>query len=197
MKSPLHAHLWDRHPDDWYVEPKWCSQRLFAVHPFFGAIHDPACGTGRIVQAARDHGYIAAGADKVNRSKIGAIDHRDFFANSAGGAFDNIVSNPPFSLCDSQDGLNYPFVQQCLAKARKQVALLLPSKWLSGDKRSRWLEQTPLFRVLHITPRPSMPPGPVIEAGIAPGGGKEDYAWLIWRIGYDSDPTVGWCRRDE
>ncbi len=21
------AHLWDREPDNWYVEPEWCSRR--------------------------------------------------------------------------------------------------------------------------------------------------------------------------
>jgi hypothetical protein len=183
----LNAKIWDRHPDDWYVEPSWVSERLFATETFVGEVFDPACGSGRIVRSARAAGLRAWGTDIVARSPE-CLTVRDFLGPS-GMAFDHIVTNPPFKHAEA-------FVRLALERSRGKVAMLLPSKWMHGDKRSRWLETTPLRRVLYITPRPSMPPGPVIEAGVNPGGGKEDFAWFIWLRGYDGKPESGWLRRE-
>lgn len=189
--AKLNAHLWERHPDDWYVEPSWCSERLFAVEPFTGNIVDPACGIGRIVDAARRAGLSALGMDKVSRSI--ACEHESDFLNASLRAteqrVDNIVSNPPFRHAQR-------FVARALARAERKVAMLLPSTWVHGDERSRWLAGTPLRRVLFITPRPSMPPGPVIAAGMKPGGGTADFAWYVWHQGFDGKPELGWLRRD-
>jgi hypothetical protein len=96
---------------------------------------------------------------------------RDFLTVQA--RYCNFVCNPPFGIAEQ-------FVTHALKLARHTVAMLLPTIWLQGDRRSRWLETTPLKRVLFITPRPSMPPGAVIAAGQKPGNGTKDYAWLVW-----------------
>jgi len=182
----LNAHLWKRHPDDFYTEPDWVDERLFAQERFDGEIIDPACGLGRIVKAACRAGYTAYGTDRVSRSDY-CREEQDFlrYAGPCPGA---IVSNPPFKLARE-------FAEKALGLALHKVALLLPTLWLHGDERSRWLEQTPLVKVLIITPRPSMPPGPVIEAGIAPGGGKADFAWFIWQRGHIGPAAIDWLRR--
>jgi hypothetical protein len=41
-----------------------------------------------------------------------------------------------------------------------------------------------------------MPPGHVIARGEKPGGGKMDYCWLVWEIGYEGPPEMRWLRRD-
>lgn len=183
----LNAHLWARHPDDWYVEPEWCSRRLFEVEDFQGFILDPACGLGRIVASAIDAGYGAFGHDKVARSAF-CLETHDFIEWQPDSSIATIVSNPPFKIAQE-------FAAKALEVAYSKVALLLPTLWLHGDERSRWLAQTPLEKVLIITPRPSMPPGPVIEAGIAPGGGKNDFAWFIWSQGFAGRPEVTWLRK--
>jgi hypothetical protein len=203
MTRPLNASIWERHPEDWYVEQEWVSARLFEQEHFAGDVVDPACGMGRIAWAAAQAGLNTVGADLVDRSPsayarpVGLCPtfHVDDFLSENWGSPHwwarptNIVSNPPFKHAEA-------FVTKALQVASGKVAMLLPSKWMHGDKRSRWLEQTPLLKVLHITPRPSMPPGPVIEAGVAPGGGKEDFAWFIWLQGYDGNARAGWLRRD-
>jgi hypothetical protein len=183
----LNAHLWARHPDDWYVEPEWCSERLFEVEKFEDFILDPACGLGRIVASATAAGYGAFGHDKVDRSGfcLGVLDFLDWQPDRY---ISTIVSNPPF-------GISREFAGKALEVTTSKVALLLPTLWLHGDERSRWLATTPLAKVLILTPRPSMPPGPVIEAGIAPGGGKADFAWFIWEHGFTGSPTVDWLRK--
>jgi hypothetical protein len=184
------SHLWIRDPHDYYVEPPWVSRRLFELERF-GAIWDPACGSGQIVQSARLHGYRAVGTDIVKRSEY-CVKRRDFLRRGflLLGGYD-IVSNPPF-------GLARAFVTRALeivAKNRGKVALLLPSKWIQGDNRARWIETTPLVRVYFVCPRPSMPPGHVKNS---PGNGTTDYAWFVWDTGRKRRrrPTIDWLFRD-
>lgn len=194
MKQELNAKrkdakLWDRQPDDWYVEPQWVSSRLFDVEPFGGEIWDPACGGGNIITAALCAGLKAHGSDKVRRYP-GAI-VLDFLAQGEWpDRVDNIVSNPPFKHAQR-------FVEIALSITDGKVAMMLPAAWVQGDKRSRWLETTPLARIYFLAPRPSMPPGEVIAAGVKAGNGTTDYAWFIWDHAKDpeSTPEIKWLRR--
>jgi hypothetical protein len=142
---------------------------------------------GRIVRAARKAGHAASGSDLKRRPGF-KCEPRDFFTYTQ--PVPNIVSNPPFKW-----GL--AFVALALVLAERKVAMLMPANWIQGDDRSRWLETTPLRRVLWLCPRPSMPPGPLIAAGIKPGNGTTDYAWFIWEQGYRGERTFGWLRRDD
>jgi len=198
LRGPLRkrkSNLWQREANDWYQEPSWCSLRLFEEERFNGAIHDPACGGGNIVRSAAASGLDAAGWDIVMRDAAACNGLQDWLTYD-GPSFDNIVSNPPFALCDDRKTGAHPFVEKCLAKARRKVALLLPANWVQGDKRSRWLDRSPLRRVYFITPRPSMPPGAVIAAGQKPGNGTTDYAWFVWQVDYDGPAEICWLRRD-
>jgi len=203
LRGPLRkreSHLWSREVRDWYVEPQWVSQRLFEAEPFDGHILDPAAGSGRIIEAAAAAGYQIFASDIVSRAPF--VREADWLSASWADQFGmvpaprNIVSNPPFGICDRAKDRPVGFVDLCLERASGKIALLLPANWVQGDKRSRWLETTPLYKVLFISPRPSMPPGAVIEAGGKPGNGTTDYAWLIWLKGFKDAPTIGWLRRD-
>jgi hypothetical protein len=69
--------------------------------------------------------------------------------------------------------------------------------WLARRlNAARWLAATPLARVYLLTPRPSMPPGHVIAAGEKPGGGTQDFVWLVWDHDYAGAPTLHWLHRD-
>jgi hypothetical protein len=183
------SHLWVRDPHDWYVEPDWVSRRLFEVERFF-AVWDPACGSGRIVQSARLHGYAATGTDIVKRSKY-CGKTRDFLAWGILLPDMDIVSNPPFALARA-------FAERALELVTPKggkLALLLPANWVQGTKRSRWLATTPLVRVYFICPRPAMPPGHIKKPV---GNGTTDYAWFVWDTGRKrrSRPVIDWLYRD-
>lgn len=199
LRGPLRkreSSLWAREANDWYVEPEWVSARLFEEERFEGGVYDPACGGGNIVKSARAAGLDATGGDIVRRSQF--CDYEEDWLDLADAVqFQNIVSNPPFKLCDDRKNGTFPFVEKCLHHARYKVALLLPSNWVQGEKRSRWLATTPLRRVWFISPRPSMPPGQVLEAGHKPGNGTTDYCWLVWIHNYDGTPEIRWLRRDK
>jgi hypothetical protein len=183
--------LWKREADDWYVEPEWCSRRLFAAEKFEGGIWDPACGGGTIVRSALAAGMQESiGSDLVDRGWTDQLTGDFLDYEPDGFAPPNIASNPPFKIAER-------FVAKALEIAERKVAMLLPSKWIQGQKRSRWLKATPLYRVYFICPRPSMPPGHVIAAGEKPGNGTTDFAWFVWLRGYEGDPTVQWLYRED
>ncbi|MDE2471887.1 MAG: hypothetical protein KGL35_24965 [Bradyrhizobium sp.] len=190
MRGPLRkrdSRIWERHPEDWYVEPEWCSVQFFRQERFAGDIWEPSCGLGRIAIAARAAGHVCHATDLVDRG-FGA--QHDFRRTDRRVRVANIVSNPPFGIADD-------YVPLALELAEQKVAMLLPAKWVQGDKRSRWMETTPLRKVYFIAPRPSMPPGPVVVAGEAPGNGTTDYAWFVWEHGHVGAPEIGWVRRDK
>lgn len=178
------AHIWERDPYDWYVEPQECSLALFDNEEFHGEIWDPACGLGRIVESARASGLSSWGSDIVVRSEF-CSERIDFLA-SFDRDFTNIVTNPPFKHAEE-------FVRRSLEALpnRGKAAFLLPTVWMAGFSTKRgWLPTSPLLSVYSISPRPSMPPGRVIEAGVRPGNGTKDFAWFVWQKGYQGEARL-------
>lgn len=186
------SHVWARDEHDWYVEPVWTADRLFAVENFKGPLLDPACGEGRIVHAAHRAGLVAHGSDIVLRAP-GFSGGFDFLDEEYQRAYHNcivdIVSNPPYKSADE-------FVRTAIRRASGKIAMLLPAVWHLGDKRSRWLERAPLRRIWFLTPRPSLAPGAGVSAGMAVGGGTKDFAWYVFLKGFDGHPEVRWLHRD-
>jgi hypothetical protein len=122
------SHIWHREAADHYVEPAWCSERLFQVEDFHGAVHDPCCGFGTIPEGARRTGLIASGADLVDRGYAGGV-VEDFFASTA--RHDNIVCNPPFAVARQ-------FVEHALEVAKLKVAIIFPIARLNA---AGWLRE--------------------------------------------------------
>jgi len=180
------SHIWDRDPHDWYVEPTECSLALFDLEQFDGTIWDPACGMGNIISSAKRSGLPAIGTDLVNRG-VHCSKQMNFLENDADFEFSNIVSNPPFGLAEE-------FVKKSIEIVPQggKVAMILPMVWLSGFSSKRdWLPGSPLSKYFSISPRPSMPPGAVIKAGVKAGNGTKDFAWFVWQKGYCGNATVG------
>lgn len=187
------SHVWQREEHEHYVEPEWCSRRLFEVESFRGpvvGIYDPCCGFGRIVQAAEAANYLAHGHDIVDRGfpKTGVA---DFLKSDA--HYPHIVCNPPFDQFKE-------FALHALAVARGKVAMIWLVRTLPA---ARWLQGTPLARIWLLTPRPPMPPGCVISHGVGlhgepqkVGGGKQDFCWLVWDRAHKGPPTINWLHRD-
>lgn len=195
-KRELNAHIWEREANEHYVEPEWCSRRLFEEEEFpNGVIHDPCCGFGTIPLAARGAGMIATGNDLVNRGWDRELSPHDFLSpesflfhrlSAKPYIYQNIVCNPPFNIADK-------FAARALAIAEYKVAMIFPTARLNA---AHWLKGTPLKTVWLMTPRPSMPPGHVIARGEKPGGGKMDYCWLVWEANFAGTPELKWLRRD-
>lgn len=184
-KKKLDAHIWQREANEHYVEPKWCSTRLFAEEAFEGGVYDPCCGFGTIILSALDAGLKGYGSDLIDRGWDSSRTPHDFLS-SGDEQHDNIVCNPPFNIAAE-------FALHALKLTRRKIAMVFPTARLNA---AHWLHDTPLARVWLMTPRPSMPPGHTITAGKKPGCGKMDFCWLVWSIGRVGPADLRWLRRD-
>jgi hypothetical protein len=186
----LNAYRWARGVNDWYVEPEWCSRRLFEVETFVGSVWDPACGMGRIVRQALAADLPTFGTDVAQRGTTLPFARYDFLGDHEPPEWvgsDNIVTNPPFDVAPQ-------FAMRALDRATGKVAIIFPTARLNAAK---WLRPLPLARVWLLTPRPSMPPGETILRGEKPGGGKMDFCWLVFEQGYPGSPSLRWLDRDQ
>lgn len=196
-RAKLDAHLWERHPDEWYVEPVRCTRDLLAVEAFPGGIvWDPTCGRGHVLQAATRAGYEALGTDKVDRTGgaswfAGCF---DFLAWDAPSLAPAIIFNPPYG-----EGV---MLEACIRKALsldglEKLAAFVPARFLWSQRRAAglWRELPPTVSYV-IATRPSCPPGPAWEAmaarGESPSGDTKDYAWCVWEHGDRPREPLRW-----
>lgn len=186
-KRPRKSHIWARDADDFYIEPEWIDTRLFEEEDFDRnrILLDPCCGTGRIALAAMAAGYEVEACDIVDRG-FPPTRIEDFLERKSPTW--SIVGNPPFGLVEA-------FALHALSDLHAvKIALVFPTARLNAAHR--WLRGLPLRRIRLLTPRPSMPPGYVIARGEKPGGGKTDFAWLVFERGYVRNAEITWLHRD-
>jgi hypothetical protein len=194
--APKLAHIFQREPHEHYVEPEWCSVRLFDAE-CFGApgacVLDPASGWGRILRAAAAAGYTPIASDIVDRLDRRGLERVtfnvcDLLKTSPVRSVWSVVCNPPFDCVEN-------FCRRGLEVATFKVAMICPLRRLPA---AHWLRRMPLESIYLLTPRPSMPPGSWITNGNSPTGGSQDFCWLVFN---KQSTTVGlprlrWLHRD-
>lgn len=200
MRGELSSGRFDkRHPYDWYVEPQWTTVQLIAACGNFAAekaageaIWDPACGRGNVPIVFQDYGFKTYLSDVVDRVAWGdfsdtlSLPAPEFFSADFRERFRppapcSIVFNPPYSYIK---GISEAFVRHALKLTSRRVCALLPVKWLASQRRHTLFQEYPPSAVLHLTQRPSMPPGDRIElmGSRAFRGGMLDYCWIVWNV---------------
>ena len=95
------SHIFEKEKRGHYVEPAWCSRRLFEVEEFQAPIYDPACGWCTILgEALLTCGYTVMGSDIVDRgNKWGLRCLRRDFLKWRGKIDGSVVCNPPVYSC--------------------------------------------------------------------------------------------------
>lgn len=182
--TKIAAHKFKRQRHEHYVDEAWCSVRLFDEEAFAWPIWDPACGWGRIGDAASARGDGCISTDLIRRGYgTGGVDFLK--TRKMWGGARSIVCNPPFDLMEE-------FATHALKLGAEKVAMIALVRRLPA---ARWLQKTPLTCVWLMTPRPSMPTGRHIKQGGKVGGGTQDFCWLIWERGYTGFPVIRWLYR--
>jgi hypothetical protein len=148
---PKRAHIFAKSAELFYIEPQWCSTRLFAVERFPGPVWDPFCGTGRVAEAARVAGYETYASDIVDRGYRHLNRIEGFLTVDRLDPNMSLVANPPF---DDQ------ILKHAISLDPTKMALIWPLARVVAVHA--WLSKAPLARVLMMTPRPPMPPGSYI-----------------------------------
>lgn len=202
MRGEISSAKFDkRHPLDWYVDPQWCAHQLIKHMADFRhekvngyAIWDPCCGRGNTLAFFTEYGLPCFASDVVDNLAWEEFEDTsygrtkpewfsaDFLELTEAPAKCSIVFNPPYSY---RKGIAEAFVRQALRLSSNLVCALLPNKWLSSQARYQLFEiDHPPAQVLHLTQRPSMPPGDRIKlmANRAFRGGMIDYCWIVWDV---------------
>jgi len=170
------SHIFERAANDLYVEPPWCSERLFAVETFPGVIWDPCCGTGTIIRSARAAGLRGCATDISTGWNF-------LTARVPGCGPFSVVTNPPY-------GIAREIVERALELGAVKVAFLFPTARVHA---AHWLEPLPVAHQYFLTPRPSVPPITAKKVG----GGRVDFSWLILSPQYGGLPTFSWLHRGQ
>jgi hypothetical protein len=171
MPRPRAAHIWPQEAAGFYIEPQWCSERLFVVERFVGSIWDCCCGTGRIAETARSAGYHVIATDLVDRGYQHFNGRVDFLAcvHLCGA---NIVANPPFDLCQQ-------FVEHALNLDLPVTKIAVIWQVPRLNAAHRWLTATPLARVYLLTPDQACHPAGLFSTVRSPAAAGRTF--------------VGWC----
>jgi hypothetical protein len=178
--SFAHTSDHDRHPEDWYPEPRFVVEQLLDAEAFEGEVLDPCCGGGTIVSVCRARGIPARGSDIVDRG-FGEV--RDLFSLTE--PVDNIISNVPYRIAEA-------CARHMFTLARYKVALILRMPFWESRERHGFFREYPLHTWYPCSDRPSMPIGKMTglqdEHGaiIQPKntGGTMPYGWWVYQIGY-------------
>ena len=173
----------DRIKDDFYATPPVATKSLLEVEEIIYPALEPACGMGHISKLLNekktyssdlvDRGYGKSGVDFLN-------------VNWKKDKFFTVITNPPFKLFQE-------FAEKALEVATKKVILFGKIQALEGKKRAGFMEKSPLKTVYVFKQRiaPLSNGSPVDENG-KPWSSTMCFAWYIWEIGYEGEPTIRW-----
>lgn len=173
-----------RDPHDFNVTQPHAVEALLSVVPFRSAgspfdIWEPACGDGAISRVFEARGHRVVSTDLVDRgfgeSGVDFLAERYLRAKA-------IVTNPPFGIADA-------WIEKCIDLHPMRFALLLPVRYLSGQRRGRLFARRPPEWVLPFSARHQ-----TRRAGY---GGKDngtmDLAWFVWgALDQPDPPKIKW-----
>ena len=167
--------------NDFYATPPIAVEKLLEKEKFKGNILEPACGMGHISEVLKKYYPEVISFDIVDR---GYGEQQDFFTFTKN--VDNIITNPPFSLFEE-------FADHSLTLARNKVCLFGKLQALEGQKRSLFLEHSPLRTVYVFRKRVN----PMRNGEDRDENGKKwastiAFAWYVWEIWYDGEPRIRW-----
>jgi hypothetical protein len=167
----------DRNVGDFYPTPSFALLPLLDKEEFVGTILEPCCGEGHISKVLIDKGLDVVSKDLYDRG-YGETGN-DFLFMPQAKTFDNIITNPPYTLA-------LQFCEAALMVSRKKVAMLMKINFLEGVKRRKFFETAPLKTVYVFSKRITLTK-PEYEGK---NKGFITYAWFVFEHGYNGKPQI-------
>ena len=181
---------WERSDYDFYREPPWLAEQIFDELTFgerdaLDLIYDPCCGTGNILDIAKQRGHPTIGGDIIDRHPRHRFSRGNILTNQTipsapPGRSISVVTNPPYSY---EPDIAEKIIRRVLdVVPTRRAAFILPIAFLAGQNRWRFFSRD--LRPSHVlicSQRPTMPPGNLIDEMVSPfEGGMADYVVLVW-----------------
>lgn len=165
---------------DFYKTPAWVTKILLDEEKFEGCIWEPACGDGAICEALKDYGYLNVMASDIkDYGYLNSIFGHDFLKEEK--SIPNIITNPPFTK-----NMPLKFMIKCEKLVDKKYALLLPIRYLCGNRRVKFYSKI-------RAPKKIIPISRKIDFG---GGAWYEFAWFIWDKAYIGNTQIIWKEID-
>lgn len=179
----------ERVQDDYYATPYQATEMLLDEVKFIGDFLEPCVGGGHIADIIKKYypNEYVCGSDLVDRGYPDTL-VVDFLNHEFSEKYDNIVTNPPYSLA-----------QEFLEKGMKvinpkgKIAMFLKIQFLEGAKRREMFKEYPPKYIYVFSKRqnPWRNGSQVDEKG-KPWASTMCFAWFVWEKGFTEEPLVRW-----
>ena len=180
----------ERVQDDYYATPYQATEMLLDEVKFNGNFLEPCVGGGHIVDVIKKYypDECVYGVDLVDRGYPNTL-VTDFLKHDfLGQKFDNVVTNPPYSLAQE-------FLEKSMEVVNDggKIAMFLKIQFLEGAKRREMFKKYPPKYIYVFSKRqnPWRNGSPVDEKG-KPWSSTMCFAWFVWEKGFTGEPIVRW-----
>lgn len=175
---------------DYYATPYQATEMLLDEVKFSGNFLEPCVGGGHIVDVIKRYypDECVYGVDIVDRGYPNTL-VADFLKHDfLGQKFDNVVTNPPFSLAQE-------FLEKSVEVVNDggKIAMFLKIQFLEGAKRRETFKKYPPKYIYVFVKRqaPWNNGSPVDEKGKS-WSSTMCFAWFVWEKGFTGEPIVRW-----
>jgi hypothetical protein len=182
LQPGRHSTSGSRKPNDFYETPFSITRQLLELGFLRSAetTLEPACGNGAIMKVLDQEGFRRVVAYDIEK---------DFLRETR--KFDQIVTNPPFSLA-------MEFIRKAKEVARHRFAMLLPLNYLHGKARHDLIYQDTVFPLASVNIFTRYPMfGDLLREDGRYRSGMMICAWYCWDREHVGAPTMSWINNDQ
>lgn len=178
----------ERVEDDYYATPYDATKMLLDSVGFTGSFLEPCVGGGHIAEVIKQYYDTEIfGSDLIDRGYPNTL-VTDFLTYSFDRKFDNIVTNPPYSLAQEflEKGIE-------VINDNGKIAMFLKIQFLEGVKRREMFIKYPP-RYIYVFSKRQNPwrNGNQVDEKGKPWASTMCFAWFIWEKGFKGEPIVRW-----
>jgi len=180
----------ERVENDFYATDPKAVKMLFNKYKFNDGIFlEPCVGNGNIANVIKDtyKNSKVIGIDLIDRGYENCIVD-DFLTHEFNTYFDNIITNPPYSL-----GKEFVEKGMELLKENGKMAMFLKIQFLEGDKRVDMFKKYPPKYIYVFSKRmATWNNGEPLDPNGKRWATTMCHAWFIWEKGFKGEPVVRW-----
>lgn len=177
---------------DYYATNPKALYMLMNVYKFNqGSFLEPCVGAGHLAHVIKEqypNSQITT-IDIVDRGYPNTI-VTDFLTYKLNTKFDNIITNPPYSLADKfvEKGLQ-------LLNPNGKMAMFLKIEFLASNKRYKLFQQyPPKYIYVFVSRMATWSNGKPVDEKGKPWATTMCHAWFIWEEGFKGEPVVRWLK---